>query len=163
METVARIVILYVLLMAGLRVMGKREFAQLSPAELVTLLIIPEIVSQSLVREDYSLTNAIVGVATLFSLVFLTSALMYRFRPLERLIASEPTLLVHDGRLLPRNLARERLSADEIFSEMHKVGLSELRQVRWVILEPDGKLSIIPASAGDGGLRQAEVASPIED
>ena len=62
METVIRVAIVYVFLMAALRFLGKREFGQLSPFDLVVLLMIPELVSQALVREDFSLTNAIVAV-----------------------------------------------------------------------------------------------------
>jgi uncharacterized membrane protein YcaP (DUF421 family) len=57
METVIRVTIFYLIILIGLRVMGKREFSQLTPLELVTLLLIPEIVSQSILREDFSLTN----------------------------------------------------------------------------------------------------------
>lgn len=144
METVIRIVIIYGVVIAGLRVLGKREFGQLSPAELVTLLIIPEIVSPALVRDDPSLTNAIVGTATLFSLVFLVSLLMHHVRPLEKVISSSPTLLVRDGQFLAENMNKERISPDEIYTEMRKVGLYELSQVRWVVLESDGKMAVIP-------------------
>jgi len=144
METVVRIVIIYAVVIAGLRVLGKREFGQLSPAELVTLLIVPEIVSPALVRDDPSLTNAIVGTTTLFSLVFLVSLLMHHVRPLEKVISSSPTLLVRDGQFLAENMNKERISPEEIFTEMRKVGLYELAQVRWVVLESDGKMAVIP-------------------
>ncbi|MFY0535861.1 DUF421 domain-containing protein [Nannocystis pusilla] len=110
METVIRIVIIYLVIVAGLRILGKREFGQLSPAELVTLLIIPEIVSPALVRDDPSLTNAIVGTTTLFSLVFVVSLLMHHVRSLEKVVSSSPTLLVSDGRFLAENMNKERIS-----------------------------------------------------
>ncbi|MBZ5713378.1 DUF421 domain-containing protein [Nannocystis pusilla] len=144
MDTVIRVVVVYLLVMACMRMMGKREFGQLSPAELVTLLIIPEIVSPALVRDDPSLTNALVGATTLFSLVFLVSLAMHHIKPLERAISGEPTLLVRRGRFLVGNMNRERISPDEIYSEMHKVGLHRIDQVQWVVLEPDGKLAVIP-------------------
>jgi uncharacterized membrane protein YcaP (DUF421 family) len=160
METVIRIVILYTVIIAGLRILGKREFGQLSPAELVTLLIVPEIVSPALVRDDPSLTNAIVGTTTLFSLVFLVSLLMHHVRPLEKVISSSPTLLVSDGRFLAENMNKERISPDEIYTEMRKVGLHELAQVRWVVLESDGKLSVIPRE-GAGRHANVETASSV--
>ncbi|MDC0721620.1 DUF421 domain-containing protein [Nannocystis bainbridge] len=160
METVIRIVILYTVIIAGLRILGKREFGQLSPAELVTLLIVPEIVSPALVRDDPSLTNAIVGTTTLFSLVFVVSLLMHHVRPLETAISSSPTLLVSDGRFLAENMNKERISPDEIFTEMRKVGLYELAQVRWVVLETDGKLSVIPRE-GAGGHASGESSSSV--
>jgi uncharacterized membrane protein YcaP (DUF421 family) len=145
METVIRVAIIYIFILVGLRILGKREFGQLSPLELVSLLMIPEIVTTALTRDDHSLTNALVGVATLFSLVFITSVLMQWSRRAEQLIAGKPAVLVCDGQYLAENMNRERITPDEIFTEMHKSGLEKLEQVKWAILESDGKISIIPA------------------
>jgi uncharacterized membrane protein YcaP (DUF421 family) len=143
METVTRVVFIYIFIMLGLRVLGKREFGQLSPLELVTLLLIPEIVAQGLVREDFSLTNAIVGISTLFVLVFLTSLVMQHSRKAEELLTGKPTVLAFDGKFIAENMNKERITPDEIYTELHKAGLYQLAQVRWVILEPDGKLAVI--------------------
>jgi uncharacterized membrane protein YcaP (DUF421 family) len=143
-DSVLRIAFIYFFLMIAVRVMGKREMSEMSPFELVTLLMVPEIFSTALAREDYSMTHATVGVATLFTLVFITSLLTFRFKRIERIVEGEPTILVSDGKAIERNLKRERVTADEVFTEIHKVGLHELQQVRWAILEPDGKISIIP-------------------
>ncbi|HYD84063.1 MAG TPA: YetF domain-containing protein [Opitutus sp.] len=144
METVVRVVLIYVFILVGLRLLGKREFSQLSAIDLVTLLLVPEIVSQAITRDDFSLTNAFVAVATLFCLVFFTSALAHRFRRVERFINGAPALLVARGKILFANCDRERISAEEIFSEMHKNGLDSLEAVRWAILEVDGRISIVP-------------------
>lgn len=144
METVLRVAAIYLIVFAGLRVMGKREFGQLSPLELVTLLMIPEIVSQALTGEDYSVTNAAIGVATLLVLVFGTSLLMHRFKKAEAIIAGEPAVLVRHGKLLEDTMNAARVTADELFEEMHKTGLLRLDQVDWAILEPDGRIAIVP-------------------
>jgi uncharacterized membrane protein YcaP (DUF421 family) len=144
METVLRISVIYLLVFAGLRVMGKREFGQLSPLELVTLLMIPEIVSQALTGEDYSVTNAVIGVATLLVLVFATSLVMHRFKKAERIITGEPSVLVRHGKMLEAAMNAARVSADEVFEEMHHAGLQTLDQVDWAILEPGGKIAIVP-------------------
>lgn len=148
METVLRIAVIYMLVLAGLRVLGKREFAQLSPSELVSLLMIPEVVSQALTREDYSLTNAIIGLCTLLFLVFLTSVLTHRYKRLEDAVFGEPTVLVHRGRLLAEAMNETRVSPEEVFAQMRKAGIDNLSEVRWAILEPDGKISIVPMEAG---------------
>jgi uncharacterized membrane protein YcaP (DUF421 family) len=145
METVIRVFIIYVFILVGLRILGKREFGQLSPLELVSLLMIPEIVTKAVTGDDYSLTNALIGVSTLFSLVFLTSVLMQWSRKAEHLIAGKPAVLVYDGQYVPDNMNRERITPDEIFTEMHKSGLEKLEQVKWAVLEPDGKIAIVPA------------------
>jgi uncharacterized membrane protein YcaP (DUF421 family) len=144
METVIRVFVIYIFILIGLRILGKREFGQLSPLELVSLLMIPEIVTTALTREDHSLTNALIGVSTLFSLVFLTSVIMQWSRKAEQLIAGKPAVLVYDGQYIAENMNRERITPDEIFTEMHKSGLETLEQVKWAVLEPDGKISIVP-------------------
>jgi uncharacterized membrane protein YcaP (DUF421 family) len=144
-DSVIRIAFIYFFLMLALRIMGKRELSEMSPFELVTLLMVPEIFSTALARQDYSMTHATIGVATLFTLVFLTSLLTFRFKRIEKLVEGEPAVLVHNGRFLEKQLKRERVTPDEVFTEMHKVGLEELHQVRWALLEVDGKITVIPA------------------
>lgn len=144
MEMVIRIAVIYVFLMVALRMMGKREFSQLSPFELVTLLLIPEILTEALNVGDSSLTGAIVGVSTLLGLVFVTSMLAYRNRTFGRVTEGEPVVIVREGSLVPSVLDRERVSPEEIVAELHKVGLERLEQVRWGVLEADGRMSFIP-------------------
>jgi uncharacterized membrane protein YcaP (DUF421 family) len=143
LDTILRVVVVYVFLFAVLRLLGKREFGQLSPLEFVCLLLIPEMVQQALVRDDFSMTNALLAVSTLVLLVFLTSLLSHRSKKLESVIEGEPTLLVAHGKLLNATMDRERITADEIFTEMRRVGLDQLDQVRWAVLETDGHISIV--------------------
>ena len=146
MEAVLRVVIIYLVIVIGLRLLGKREFGQLSPLELVTLLLIPEIVSSAIQGDHFSITQAVVGVSTLFVLVFLTSLLGVRSKRFQTVIDGEPRVLVHDGKLIPQSLMAERITPDEVVSEMRKAGFERLEQIRWAILETDGKISIVPKS-----------------
>jgi uncharacterized membrane protein YcaP (DUF421 family) len=146
METVLRVVFVYALVWACFRILGKRELTQMSPFELVTLLFIPQLFSRALTRQDYSMTNAVIGATTLFSLVFLTSAASYRFRRVSRVMQAEPTVLVCRGSLMEEHLNRERIAPEDIVSAMHKVGLERLGQVEWAILETDGQIAFIPTS-----------------
>ena len=154
MDTVIRVAIFYIAILLGMRVLGKREFAQLSPLELVTLLLIPEIVSQSLVTEDFSIVNGLIGLATLFLLVFINSALMHRFEKFESTVSGKPSLLVHHGRFIEEAMNKERVTPDEVFTAMRMFGLESLAQVKWAILEADGRISIIPENANDPVKRQ---------
>lgn len=144
MDAVLRVVVIYLLIVIGLRILGKREFGQLSPLELVTLLLIPEIVSNAIQGHHFSLTHAAVGVSTLFVLVFLTSLLGARSEKFQKLLDGSPRVLVHDGKLIPASLMGERVTPDEVMSEMRKAGFDELEQIRWAILETDGRISIVP-------------------
>lgn len=147
METVFRVCLIYLFVLVGLRVLGKREFGQLSPLELVSLLMIPEIVSQSLIGSDYSLTTGLTGVATLLVLVFVTSLLVHRFVRVQNLVSGQPTLLVHEGVFIADAMNRMRVTPEEVYTELHKAGLSELSQVKWAILEPDGSIALVPTPA----------------
>lgn len=144
METVWRVAIVYLFIVFGLRVLGKREFGQLSPLELVTLLIIPELVSQGLVREDFSITNALVGVSTLFLLVYISSLLQHSSERIEKVFSSSPTVLVQNGSFVDKHMNQERVSPEEIFDAMFQSGLDRLEQVKWAILASDGKINIVP-------------------
>ncbi len=148
MDTVFRVALIYLFVLVGLRILGKREFGQLSPLELVSLLMIPEIVSQALIGEDYSLTTGLTGLCTLLVLVFFTSLLVHRFKRMEQLITGEPTLLVHDGAFLTEAMNRMRVTPGEVFTEMHKSGLQRLSEVKWAILEPDGSIAIVAHEPG---------------
>jgi uncharacterized membrane protein YcaP (DUF421 family) len=144
METVVRVVFVYAFVWACFRVLGKRELTQMSPFELVTLLFIPQLFSRALTRQDYSMTNAVIGATTLFLLVFVTSAVAYRSRRFARIVQAQPTVLVRHGQLIAEHLDRERISVHDIFSAMHKIGLLRLDQLEWGILEGDGKIALVP-------------------
>ena len=150
METVLRIVLIYLFLMVALRLMGKREFGELAPFDLVVLLLIPEMLSQAMVREDFSLTNALIAVSTLLTLVFMTSLLNYRFRAFSRLVSGEPAVLVRHGHFMSKALDRERVAPAEVLDAMHAVGLHRMEEVRWAILETDGRITVIPWAPSGG-------------
>ncbi len=150
METVIRVVILYLFILFSLRVMGKREFSQLSPLELVTLLLIPELAAQALVREDFSIVNALIALSTLFALVFLSTLLQFHSKKVSKAVNDVPTVLISDGKFVEQHINEERVGPEEIFAEMHKSGFAELSQVRWAILETDGSITIIPTEQNGG-------------
>lgn len=149
METVLRVTIFYLFILFGLRVMGKREFSQLSPLELIMLLLIPELASQSLVREDFSLINGLVAIGTVFTLVFLSSLLQHHSKTVSKIISGSPTILVSHGEFIQQHLNEQRISPEDVFGEMHKIGLSQLDQVKWAILETDGRIGIVPNDRAD--------------
>lgn len=151
MDTVLRVAVIYLFIMAALRVLGKREFGQLAPIELVSLLMIPEIVSQALVGDDFSVVNALVGVATLLILVFATSVLTQRFDGVGAVVEGAPTVIVRHGAFIEKAMNRMRITPDEVMTELRKTGLETLSQVKWAVLEPDGKIAIVPEDARHTG------------
>jgi uncharacterized membrane protein YcaP (DUF421 family) len=143
MDIVVRITVIYLFILVGMRILGKREFGQLSPFELVTLLIIPEIVSEALTDNDHSITAALIGTTTLLLLVFITSTVVHLSKKADEVIGGVPAVLIHNGQLLEDAMNRERITTAEISNEMHKAGLETLDQIKWAILEPDGKIALI--------------------
>lgn len=143
METVWRVAFVYLAMWGCFRVIGKRELTRMTPFELVTLLFIPQLFSRALTRQDYSLTNALIGATTLLVLVFATSTLSHRFSGFRAVLQAHPSILVSHGRLVPDALDRERIAVEDIFSAMHKSGIADLASVEWAILEGDGRIAVV--------------------
>lgn len=157
-DTIWRVAFVYAFLMVAFRLTGKREVGQMSPLELVTLMMIPEIFSSAVNKSSGSLSLATVGVATLFLAVFLTGLLKFRARKAEDVLEGTPAVLVQDGRYVAENMRRERITPEEIHAEMRIAGVEDLEDVRWAVLETEGKISIISKDASRA--RKAERAEP---
>ena len=144
MHTALRVIIIYVVILAGMRILGKREFGQLGPMEFVSLILIPDLVAPGAIGDDFSITNAIIAVTTLFAMVFLTSVVVHKSKRAELLVEGTPVVLVHSGKLIVETMNKERVTSEELFAELHSAGLQELKEVKWAILDSDGKIAIIP-------------------
>jgi uncharacterized membrane protein YcaP (DUF421 family) len=146
MEIIIRVAVTYIFVIFGLRILGKRELSELSAIELVTLMLVPEIVSQAL-GADGSMVDALIGVSTLFVLVFFTSLLSYLIKPAQEVIEGKALVLKDDHGLQTEAMDKERISVDEIFATMRHAGFDDLKQIRTIVLEADGQLSFIPHEA----------------
>ena len=142
--TVPRVALAYLFVAGGLRLMGKRAFGQLTPVDLVVLMLIPEFLQQAVVRENQTMLNAVVTVSTLLALAFITETLTYRFERFGQLVNDRPVTVVAHGKLRPRAMDLERLGTEEIQDAMHRAGLEHLRDVKWAIIYPDGTVAIVP-------------------
>ncbi len=139
-----RLTVVYAFLLVCFRVVGKRELSQMTPFEVVTLFLIPQLFRNAILRNDNSMLTAIVGATTLFSLVFLSSFLSYHFPPAATVLQAKPTVLVRDGTVIHDACDQERMTRQDLESAVHKAGLADLSEVAWAILEADGKIAIIP-------------------
>jgi len=155
METIWRVAVAYFFVLIALRLLGKREFGQLSPLELVTLLLIPELLSNALQQGDSSMLRALTGVSTLLLLVFVSSLATHLNQSMEKAVEGKPTVLVAHGAFIVDNLNRERVTPGEVFSAMHQAGLDALDQVRWAMLESDGKITIVPEPPSGTGTSES--------
>lgn len=141
-RSVLHVLVSFVLLMLAFRVLGKRELSRLSPFELVTLMLIPEILSNS-VQGQKTLLQGAAGLSTILSSVLLVSLVAQRSPKAQRLLESSPTVLVLDGRMLEREMNRERITPDELLSEMRKQGLGSLEKVHLAVLESSGNITFV--------------------
>ena len=149
MDIVLRATVIFVALYVLVRLMGKRELGQMTPFELIVLVVIGDLIQQGVTQNDFSLTGAIIAVSTIAFLALVMSWLSYLYPRAERLLEGEPRVIVRDGELLTDNLRRSRLTRSEIESEMRLAGISRMSAIAWAILEPRGKISFIQSSATD--------------
>jgi uncharacterized membrane protein YcaP (DUF421 family) len=155
MDIVVRASVIFFALYVIVRLLGKRELAQLTPFELLVLVVTGDLIQQGVTHNDFSLTGAILAVATFAFWASVLAWITYLSRRAERILDGEPRVIVRGGRLLRENLRQSRLTEAEIQSEMRLAGIAHLRDVGWAILEPRGKMSFIKREGPtDGDDRQ---------
>ena len=143
MDIALRATVIFIALYLLVRLMGKRELGQMTPFELIVLVVIGDLIQQGVTQNDFSLTGAIIAVSTIAFLALLMSWASYLWPWAERLLEGEPRVIVQDGEVLTANLRRNRLTVGEIESEMRLAGIARMADVEWAILEPRGKISFI--------------------
>src|ERR671919_841732 len=149
MDIALRATVIFLALYLLVRLMGKRELGQMTPFELIVLVVIGDLIQQGVTQNDFSLTGAIIAVSTIAFLALVMSWASYLWPRAERILEGEPRVIVRDGELLTGNLRRNRLTLSEIQSEMRLAGIAHMRDVKWAILEPRGKISFIERGEGD--------------
>jgi uncharacterized membrane protein YcaP (DUF421 family) len=146
MDLVFRTVAIFVFILFVTRVTGRRELNSLEPYDIIVLVVLGDLVQQGVTQSDNSVTGALIVISTIMLLSVLTGWLGFRFRPARRVIEGEPLIVVDDGEPVMGNLRRERLTVGEIEAEARLQQMGSLSDVRWCVLETDGKLSFIPKS-----------------
>jgi uncharacterized membrane protein YcaP (DUF421 family) len=141
-EKVLRPAVVYLFLVVLLRVFGKRELAQLNPFDLVVLLSLSNTVQNAIIGNDNSLTGGLIGAFTLVALNYLVVRFLFRHRRLDQMLEGRPTVLIQDGRVVKKNLARELLSRGELMTVLHRQGFYALNEVDQCVLEPGGVFAI---------------------
>jgi uncharacterized membrane protein YcaP (DUF421 family) len=144
MDIALRAVFLYAFVVLLMRVMGRRELSTLSAPDLVLLVVLGDTIQQGLTQDDYSVTGAVIAISTIAALQVGTSYLSYRSRRARRVLEGEPIVIIQDGKLIDRNLKRERLRLDELAEGMRAQQIASVEDVEWGILESNGTMSFIP-------------------
>ena len=150
-EKIVRSVVVYLFLLAAFRFTGKRQVGQLTPFDLVVLLVISNVVQNAVIGPDNSLGGGLLGAVVILALNGLLVEVTYRSKRLRRVLEASPTVLVHNGKLVERNLASERITLDDLHAAMRRAGVVDIAHVRVAVLEENGGISVIPrATTGQG-------------
>lgn len=145
MDSVLRAVAIYLVLLVLFKVAGRRTLAELTTFDLVLLMVIGEATQQALLGEDFSMTNAVLVIATLIAIDIGFSLAKQRSPWFARVLDGGPTVLVEQGQVLHKRLKHARLDEGDILEAARSTqGLVELKQIRFAILERNGKISVIP-------------------
>ena len=140
---VVRAVVVYVFLGIALRIAGRRELAQMTAFDLVLLLILANAVQNSINAGDNSLGGGLISAATLLAINFAVGEAAYRWRWFERVVQGRPLTLVRDGKLVMRNLRRERITVEELRSALRKQNVDGVSRCKQAVLESDGTLTAV--------------------
>lgn len=143
MEKIVRAVIVYLFLLLGFRLAGKRELAQLNAMDLVVLLLISNTVQNSIIGNDNSVTGGVIGAATLLVANYLTVRFLFAHPRFDRLIEGSPTVLMNGGNLNRTAMQKELVTRTELQVAAHRQGFGSLGEVDQAVLEPSGVISFI--------------------
>ncbi len=142
-----RTAIVYLVILLGLRLFGKRQLGQMSTGDLVMILLIANAVQNAMVGPDVSLVGGLLAAFVLLAINFVVVRLAGSTVLGEKLLEGGPTLLVKDGTLVDQNLRREGIRPEEVATAIREHGIEDISGVRVAYLEPDGTISVIPIDA----------------
>lgn len=146
MDLVIRAAVVFVVIWIITRVAGRRELSTMQPIDVILLVVIGDMVQQGVTQGDTSVTGAMLVIFTFTLLTVAFSYVSFRIPKLRPVMEGEPLLLVEDGKVLARNLRRERITEDELAAEARQQQIADLADVRFAVLETSGRISFIPRS-----------------
>jgi len=144
-DLVLRSVIVFFAIFLVTRVVGRRELSTMEPFDLILLIITGDLMQQAVTQSDFSLSGAMVVLATIALLTVALSYVSFKVPRLRPVLDGEPLVLVQDGDVIQRNLRRERITLDELLAGARQQQIASLAQVRFAVLETNGVISFIPA------------------
>lgn len=149
----ARTGAVYLLVLVGVRLTGKREVGQMTPFDLTLLLLLSNSVQNAMTGPDTSLAGGAVAAVVLLGMNYVVGLLSGKSRRFRRVVEGSPSLLIHDGQLLMDNLKREHLTVDELMRALREHSIGSVGEVAIGVLEVDGSLSFLKTDELPGDLR----------
>lgn len=162
-----RTIALYLVLIIGVRLMGKRQIGQLEASEFVVTMLIANLASIPMQNEDIPLISGLVPILTVLGMELVLSGLILCSVKFRRLLCGKPVILIENGRILQENLRKTRISMDELAGHLREKDVLDLNAVQYAILETNGSLSVFPypeeapASAREAGIQPKPQFLPV--
>jgi uncharacterized membrane protein YcaP (DUF421 family) len=142
-EKVLRTILVYLFLLFGLRVAGRRELGQLNPFDLVVLLLLSNTVQNAIIGNDNSLIGGVVGAITLLAVNYLVVRFLYSHKQIDRIVEGGSEVLVRDGRMVEPALRKALITEEELLSAARRQGIDCVEDVQEARLETSGNLTFI--------------------
>src|SRR3954469_10722545 len=146
MDIVLRAALAYCFVLFITRVIGRRELSSLQPFDLILLIVLGDLIQQGVTQSDYSVTGLMLAGGTIALIQLSVSYLGFKFRFLRPVLEGEPIVIVQDGKVIDRNLERERITVEEVAEEARQNQIASLEEVQWAVLETSGAISFIKKS-----------------
>ena len=143
LEVTLRTTVVYIVVLAGVRLSGKREVGQMTPFDLTLLLLISNAVQNAMTGPDTSLLGGVVAAATLLVLNYFVAEVSGGNRRFRKFVQGQPSLLVHDGQVIASHMAKEHVSMDELHRALREHGIAATKDVALAVLEVDGSISCL--------------------
>ena len=163
LEKVLRPWLVYVFLVVGLRLAGKRELAQLNTFDLVVLLMLSNTVQNAIIGDDNSVTGGVIGAISLLAINYLVIRFLFRRTRLDRFLEGKPTPLIEKGRLLHKNLEHELITESELKAVAHRQGFRNLKDVESAVLETGGSIAFIAKEPSPTEVRYDELLRRLDE
>jgi len=149
-ELILRAGIVYVFLLILLRLTGKRQIGQLSPFDLVLLLVLSNAVQNAMNGGENSVTGGLISAGTLIVVNYAVGWATYKSKKIETLVEGSPEVLIHNGKLFTKVMDKQRLTHHELDSALRQAGCACVEEVHFAILENDGRITVQPRSKAGG-------------
>lgn len=135
--------VIYILIIACLRLLGKKGLAEISLGDLVLVILIGEAIG-SIIPQDNGFESAVVCILSLSAVNFIISRTAFKFKSVQKLLEGEPVIVINDGKVLLQNMKKEKLTIENLKEALRSNGLEDFKDVKIAVLEVDGEVSIIP-------------------
>ena len=151
LDIVLRSIAVYLFMVIALRIFGKKELSQLNTADVILILLISNSVQNAMVGSNSSLAGGLVAALVLFTFNYILKKAMYKSKNFNDLVQDKPLILIHNGKIDFKALAKLEISSDELDEVIREHGVETYKEVKLAMMEIDGNISII---SGDKNLKQ---------